>query len=88
MREMVDDYTKQLELRDETIHRLETVPPKGAMKLENNLRQEIEELTFENRRLKEQARDLNREQKGTALLKDEIDRLKRTITDKDRYIDR
>ena len=24
MREMVDDYTRQLELRDETIHRLES----------------------------------------------------------------
>jgi hypothetical protein len=27
MREMVDDYTRQLELRDDTIRRLESNPP-------------------------------------------------------------
>ena len=54
MREMVDDYTKQLELRDETIHRLEMAPqPKSAIQLENQLRQEVEDLSFENRRLKD-----------------------------------
>lgn len=28
MREMVDDYTKQLELRDENLRRMESNPPR------------------------------------------------------------
>lgn len=46
MREMVDDYTRQLELRDETIKRMESGlggPPAQAGVIDHQLRQELED---------------------------------------------
>ena len=56
MREMVDDYTRQLELRDETIQRLEGSQPNNRA-----LKQEIDELSHDNRTLREKINVLNRE---------------------------
>lgn len=53
---MVDDYTRQLELRDETIHRLESAGPS-----QNALRQEIAELENELRIVRDKNLKLNRE---------------------------
>ena len=88
MREMVDDYTRQLELRDETIKSLE----KDGLHQMDGQQQEVI-------MLREKIADLNREidvlsanqgagQASTKHLKDEIDKLNRSLLEKDRYIDR
>lgn len=56
MREMVDDYTRQLELRDETIQRLE-----GSQPNTRAFKQEIDELQHDNRVLREKVTNLSRE---------------------------
>lgn len=93
MREMVDDYTRQLELRDETIRKLENAQPQFNVK---QMRQDIDTLNHENRQLKEKLNHLNREldmqgqSQGarTAQLQDECDRLNRVLMEKDRQIER
>jgi hypothetical protein len=84
MREMVDDYTRQLELRDETIRNLE----KEGIQSIDGQRQEVV-------MLREKIGELNREidmlqagQAQTQHLKDEIEKLNRSLLEKDRYIDR
>lgn len=59
MRDMVDDYTKQLELRDENIRRLEMGA--GSNFVTQQLREELEDVRSENRSLKDQVFQLNRE---------------------------
>jgi len=90
MREMVDDYTRQLELRDETIQRLESSQPNSRA-----LKQEIDELQRDNRVLREKVQSLNRELDSNASsgarigkLQDENDRLNRVIIDKERQIEK
>lgn len=60
MKEMVDDYTRQLELRDDNIKRLE-----GAGNNTNfniiSLKQEVEDYKHENRMLKEKTSNIQRE---------------------------
>lgn len=56
MREMVDDYTRQLELRDETINRLESTQPSGAA-----LQREISDLQNEVRVLRDKNNNLLRD---------------------------
>lgn len=56
MREMVDDYTKQLEFRDENIRQLENSRPQEAV-----LRRELDDYMHENRVLKEKNASLNRD---------------------------
>ena len=56
---MVDDYTKQLELRDENIRRLEMGA--GSNFVTQQLREELEDVRSENRSLKDQVFQLNRE---------------------------
>ena len=54
MREMVDDYTKQLELRDETIKRLELNQRQDFSKSQqmSSLRQETDVLKQDNQSLR------------------------------------
>jgi predicted RNase H-like nuclease (RuvC/YqgF family) len=91
MRDMVDDYTRQLQIRDDTIRALEA---KGYNSLQmGSLRQEAEELRDENRALKDQVYQLNREvekgaAKNQASLREEVDRLNRALIEKDRCIER
>jgi len=77
MREMVDDYTRQLELRDDNIKSLENFNQKAMI-------QEIDNLNHENRILKEKCGKINREVEH---ISSECDRLKRNLIDKDRQID-
>jgi hypothetical protein len=59
MREMVDDYTRQLELRDETIHRLEDQQPNQSA-----FRKEVQDLENELRMVRDNNVKLNRELDG------------------------
>mmetsp|Transcript_15394 Transcript_15394/g.26017 ORF Transcript_15394/g.26017 Transcript_15394/m.26017 type:complete len:210 (-) Transcript_15394:296-925(-) len=97
MREMVDDYTKQLELRDETIKRLEDMKQSQVGQEQytiQQLRQEMEDYRSENRALKDKVYNLTRQVEGQSSnlqvqqLKDEIERLNRSLLEKDRYIER
>ena len=56
MREMVDDYTKQLEFRDDNIRQLEQSRPQEAA-----LRRELDDYMHENRVLKDKNASLNRD---------------------------
>jgi len=77
MREMVDDYTRQLELRDDNIKRLEQFDGRA-------MRQDIEDLNHENRTLKEKTGKLSRD---LDMCTTECDRLKRDLMAKERQID-
>ena len=78
MREMVDDYTRQLELRDETIKRNESSFNQRAMS------QQIDELSHENRMLKDKNGKLSRD---LDMQLTECDRLRRDLQQKDRQLD-
>ena len=94
MREMVDDYTRQLELRQETIKRLES--DVGAPAEDPRLRQEVEGYKQENRLLRDKVNQLTREvEMGQQAngnrqqqLAGEADRLSRQLLDKDRQLER
>jgi len=94
MREMVDDYTRQLELRQDTIKRLESNV--GAASEDPQLRQEVEGYRQENRVLRDKVNQMTREVEMLSQangnrhqqLKDEVDRLNRTLLDKDRQLER
>ena len=96
MREMVDDYTRQLELRDDTIRRLESsqAPPvaDGQVRM---LRQEIEDYKQENSMQRGKIMGLTKELEmvqsnsgSNIALKNEIDSLNRQLMEKERFIDR
>ena len=63
MREMVDDYTKQLELRDDTIKRLELNQRQDYSKSQqmSSLRQETDVLRQDNQTLRSQVNQLKRD---------------------------
>ena len=63
MREMVDDYTKQLELRDDTIKRLELNQRQDFSKSQqmSSLRQETDVLRQDNQTLRSQVNQLKRD---------------------------
>lgn len=93
MREMVDDYTRQLELRDETIQRLESAQPNQSA-----VKREIQDLENELRLVRDKNVKLNREmdslQNGNSnsnmrvnQLQDEIHSLNMALQDKERLID-
>ena len=91
MREMVDDYTKQLEFRDDNIRQLEQSRPQEAA-----LRRELDDYMHENRVLKDKNASLNRDldQNQSSInvksqyLKDENARLTQSLHDKERFIER
>jgi predicted nucleic acid-binding Zn-ribbon protein len=63
MREMVDDYTKQLELRDDTIKRLELNQRQDFTKSQqmSSLRQECDVLKQDNHSLRSKVNQLTRD---------------------------
>ena len=93
---MVDDYTRQLELRDDTIRRLETNPPVPHVANQiPMLRQELDEYKQDNivlrGKINQLTRDLDMAHAGGSnqnALKNEIDSLNRQLMDKERYIER
>lgn len=84
MREMVDDYTRQLELRDETIRGLE----KEGIQNMDGQRQEVGMLQAKINQLNREIDVLQGDRSQVQHLRDEIDKLNRTLLEKDRYIDR
>ena len=84
MREMVDDYTRQLELRDETIRNLE----KDGMHSMDGQRQEVAMLRDKINELNREIDILQADRSQTQHLRDEIEKLNRALLEKDRYIDR
>lgn len=84
MRDMVEDYTRQLELRDDTIKRLEAdnFHAIDSYKAEAaTLRDRVSQLT---RELDMSSGNAGRE---TAGMRGEIEHLKTQLRDKDRFID-
>ena len=64
MREMVDDYTRQLELRDETIKRMESglgQAPAQPSGVDLQLRQELDHFREENGILRDKVSQLSRQ---------------------------
>ena len=95
MREMVDDYTKQLELRDDTIKRQESMiqsqPPQSSAHQYaiQQLRQELDDYKSENRMLQDKLNQMPRDDRfKTQQLQDEIERLNMIVMDKEREIER
>ena len=97
MREMVDDYTRQLELRQETIKRLESnIGAPSEDPAAAQLREEVHNYRQENRVLRDKVNQMTREVEMLSQangnrhqqLKDEVDRLNRTLADKDRQLER
>lgn len=82
MKEMVDDYTRQLELRDDTIRNLE----REGMQASN--KEEVYELRDKVVQLNREIDILGAGAATTKHLKDEIERLNRQLLEKERYIDR
>ena len=73
MREMVDDYTKQLELRDDTIKRLEL-----------NSRNEVSQQT----QLASLRREIDDLQQENHSLRTKVSQMSRDLMDKERFIEK
>lgn len=93
MREMVDDYTRQLELRDETIQRLENAQPsqlaqQAKQREINDLHNEVRVLRDKNNQL---LRDLDHTSNSNASrvnqLMDENSRLNRLLAEREKQKD-
>jgi predicted RNase H-like nuclease (RuvC/YqgF family) len=95
MREMVDDYSRQLEVRDQHIRRLEAACDSEVAML---AQKEVEVLKQENRMLRDKVAHMSDEiahlGAGAAsdanyrALQDEVDRLSQLLMEKDRQLDR
>mmetsp|Transcript_16935 Transcript_16935/g.26072 ORF Transcript_16935/g.26072 Transcript_16935/m.26072 type:complete len:125 (+) Transcript_16935:855-1229(+) len=98
MREMVDDYTSQLDARDLAIKRLESNEIIQQNEVSMLVYKENEALKQENRMLRDKVslldEDLSRAnafrgvETDNRVLQDEIDRLNRSLIEKDRQMER
>lgn len=94
---MVDDYTRQLEIRDETIKRMESSQMQSShnSNYTQQLRQEIEDYKHDNNMLRDKVtslqRDVDHVSSGQGArqtqLKAEVDRLNQVLIEKDRFIE-
>lgn len=94
---MVDDYTRQLEIRDETIKRMESSQMQSShnSNYTQQLRQEIEDYKHDNNMLRDKItslqRDVDHVSSGQGArqkqLKEEVDRLNQVLIEKDRFIE-